>query len=78
MTHKKHGLLKFNKSDIASMLNVNLQELNKYLPEEIKKELSWTKGVQYFRDVEVFRVLKYFKGLLSDEEIKKIIYPKGY
>lgn len=77
MSRQNIGILRWSKSEVANILGVTYQELNKHLPETLKKELNWQKGIQYFRDTEAFTIIKYFRGLLTDEEIKKMLYPRG-
>ena len=73
----KGQILKWNKKDVADLLGVEYYELKRHLPESLKKELGWSSGVQYFLDTQVFKIVKYYRGLLTDEEIKKMLYPKG-
>ncbi len=37
-------IMKFNKTDIAQSLGTSIEELNKDLPEELKKALGWKEG----------------------------------
>ena len=37
-------IMKFNKTDISQSLGTSIEELNKDLPEELKKLLNWKEG----------------------------------
>ena len=70
-------VLMYTKSDIASILGVLYQTLNKNIPPEIENTLQWSKrGRSKFFDDEVFLVVKHFRRLLPDEEIIKLIRPR--
>ncbi|GAB3519484.1 hypothetical protein [Emticicia fontis] len=74
---KKKAVLRWNKQMIAEMLNVDLTDLKNCISDDTVKAVGWTKGQQLFNDVQVYTIIKDFRRLATDEQIKAIIYPFG-
>lgn len=70
--------LLFKKIDIAIMLNVDVSDLNYCLSDSTKKEIGWQAGRQMFKDTDVLKVLKEFRGAATHEQLLKIVYPMGF
>jgi hypothetical protein len=75
---RKGKILLWTKQDIATILGIEYYVLKRHIPEKIKKEIGWKAGVQYFRDIEVFAILKYYRGLLTDAELRELVYPMSF
>lgn len=71
------AVLRWNKQMICEMLNVDLSDLNYCISEDTRKAVEWKKGQQLFNDVQVFTIIKDFRRLATDDQIKALIYPKG-
>lgn len=67
----------WSKADIAQILGSNYGELKCLMPEPLKKEVGWEKGLGKFRDVEALKVIRYFRGTLNEEELRGLLYPGG-
>jgi hypothetical protein len=74
---KSKAILRWNKKMLCEMLNVDLSDLNYCISEETKVTVQWKKGQQLFNDVQVFTIIKDFRRLATDDQIKALIYPKG-
>lgn len=72
------AVLLFSKTMVCEILNVDYSDLKNCISEETKKKVEWRDGVQRFRDDQVFWIIKDFRRLATDAEIKQMIYPKGY
>lgn len=75
---KNKAVLRWNKQMICELLNVDYTDLKNCVSEDTKTAVKWKTGQQMFNDLEVFTIIKDFRRLASDAEIRQIIYPKGY
>lgn len=67
----------WSKADIAIILGTTYYQLNSLIPDDLKNEIGWGKGVGRFRDMDTLKVLKYFRGALNEEELRGLLYPGG-
>ena len=74
---KNKAVLLWNKRMICEMLNVDIADLNNCLSEPTQKAVEWRKGMQQFNDEQVFKIIRDFRRLATDDQIKALIYPKG-
>ena len=74
---KSKAILRWNKQMIAEMLNVDIKDLNYCISNETQTTVGWKKGQQQFNDVQVFHIIKDFRRLATDDQIKALIYPFG-
>jgi hypothetical protein len=76
---KKSKSLKivWNKTDIAHILGATYYELNNFIPQSLKEEIGWNQKNVRFRDIEVMKVLRYFRATLNDAELRALLYPYG-
>ncbi len=65
--------VRFNKTDIASICGIDPRNLEDYLSEQVKKQVEWKSGKCYFKDINVFEILKDIYPLKEDAEIKSLI-----
>lgn len=76
---KNKTALRFSKTSIAEILGTTAKELKRNAPEYIKIEIpDFMKNKGLFYDNEAFKILKAFRSLATDEEIIKMLYPKGF
>jgi hypothetical protein len=67
----------WSKADIAIILGTTYYQLNNLIPESLKDDIGWGKGVGRFRDIDTLKVLRYFRGALNEEELRGLLYPGG-
>lgn len=64
-------IMKFNKTDISQSLGTSIEELNKDLPEELKKVLGWKEGKkQSFSPAKTKMILQHWG---SYREVKNLL-----
>lgn len=68
----KHKVF-WNKTDIATMINISHHSLAGYLSDSCKEQVGFKGGKQRFRDNEVLIMLKDMFPAKNDAEIRRMI-----
>ena len=68
-------LLFWSKTDIAAALNVRAERIEDLLAQETKQHVGWKKGKQYFRQNQVFAIIKDLNPHWKDDFVDKILNP---
>ena len=70
----KH-LIFWSKTDIASAVNLRAERIADVLTESTKQSVGWRKGKQYFKQNQVFEIMKDLNPHWKDDFIEAMINP---
>lgn len=70
---KSKNLFFWSKTDIATVLNVDAENLSALISEEIKEKVSWAPGRQKFTPSKVFEIIKSLNELWGNKKVLSIM-----